>query len=238
MLLPALGAAREKARQISCASNLKQVGTGFSMFTLENDDKLPRTTDPNGANGAGDDDPATYLDNKYGAPEIDNPSGYYANGLAGTAAANFEELRRSGVLKDAKVFRCPSSADTAGSAEISLNSANCSYGYAFGMTAGSSSIMGMPDSGVTADASLQVYGQGNQATNNHESYGNVLYLDTHVSGAKGPKWAKQSGYWTNVDGNADGDVTPVRLLAAVNGGSPAEFQLGAGSATVPGATAQ
>ena len=33
MLLPALSKAREKARSISCVSNLKQLGMGLRMYT-------------------------------------------------------------------------------------------------------------------------------------------------------------------------------------------------------------
>jgi prepilin-type processing-associated H-X9-DG protein/prepilin-type N-terminal cleavage/methylation domain-containing protein len=40
MLLPALNMAREKARAISCTSNLKQIGTAFLMYTNDYDGTL------------------------------------------------------------------------------------------------------------------------------------------------------------------------------------------------------
>lgn len=42
MLLPALTQARNKARQASCANNLKQWGLTFAMYTDENDGWTPR----------------------------------------------------------------------------------------------------------------------------------------------------------------------------------------------------
>ena len=41
MLLPALSKAREKARQISCASNLKQRGIDLMMYGDENQGNMP-----------------------------------------------------------------------------------------------------------------------------------------------------------------------------------------------------
>ena len=41
MLLPALAKAREKARNISCVNNLKQIYTGAYMYTDNYDDTLP-----------------------------------------------------------------------------------------------------------------------------------------------------------------------------------------------------
>src|SRR5881296_1853607 len=41
MLLPALAAAREKARRTQCLSNLKQIGLSIAMYSDVNNDKTP-----------------------------------------------------------------------------------------------------------------------------------------------------------------------------------------------------
>ena len=47
MLLPALAKAREKARQVTCTSNLKQIGLSLSMYTQDNQEQWPYNNDNN-----------------------------------------------------------------------------------------------------------------------------------------------------------------------------------------------
>ncbi|UDQ98135.1 DUF1559 domain-containing protein [Lentisphaerota bacterium WC36G] len=207
-LSSAFDAAREKARQISCASNLKQIGTAFAMFSLENDDIMPRVTAPHSTI-----DPIEYLTKKYGKPMA---KGYFKNSkLAGTSAGNFEELRRCGVLKDPKLFHCPSTLTQTASDNKALNNDSCSYAYAFGMVAGSSSIMGMPDSGIAADGvnitNDYTFKPNHTDFNNNRaivSYGNILRLDNSVIGCKGKKWYTNSGMWQK--------KVPTRILQSTN----------------------
>ncbi|MFW6027954.1 MAG: type II secretion system protein [bacterium] len=45
LLLPALKTAREQARRIVCASNLRQLGTAAYVYTVDHNDRLPYMTD-------------------------------------------------------------------------------------------------------------------------------------------------------------------------------------------------
>jgi prepilin-type N-terminal cleavage/methylation domain-containing protein/prepilin-type processing-associated H-X9-DG protein len=48
LLLPALGRAKSKVRDISCLNNLKQWGLATLLFTTDNEDFLPKDGTPNG----------------------------------------------------------------------------------------------------------------------------------------------------------------------------------------------
>ncbi|MEA3404065.1 MAG: DUF1559 domain-containing protein [Armatimonadota bacterium] len=49
ILFPVFGRARAKARQVSCASNLRQIGTAFQLYASDYHDMLPPEA-PSGAN--------------------------------------------------------------------------------------------------------------------------------------------------------------------------------------------
>lgn len=53
ILFPVFAQAREKARQTSCLSNLKQIGLGFQMYATDYDDGLPAWDECLGETGAG-----------------------------------------------------------------------------------------------------------------------------------------------------------------------------------------
>ena len=52
MLLPALNKARNKARDISCTSNLKQIGTLTRMYLDSSDDRMPKNNGNFGTDGS------------------------------------------------------------------------------------------------------------------------------------------------------------------------------------------
>ncbi|MCW3058617.1 MAG: prepilin-type N-terminal cleavage/methylation domain [Capsulimonas sp.] len=48
ILFPVFAKAREKARQISCASNMKQIGLGLIQYNQDNDERMPCVDNQNG----------------------------------------------------------------------------------------------------------------------------------------------------------------------------------------------
>jgi prepilin-type N-terminal cleavage/methylation domain-containing protein/prepilin-type processing-associated H-X9-DG protein len=98
ILFPVFAQAREKARQVSCLSNLKQLGAAFAMYTQDYDEQLPNAT--------------------HGMAGVNQPGGW----LFYTAFPTSEYPRSYDIsqgsvfpyVKNAAVFVCPS--DSQGSA--------------------------------------------------------------------------------------------------------------------------
>ena len=112
MLMPALNAAKEKSRAISCASNLKQLGLGINQYC--NDHQYVMKVNANSLT----DNWFNKLDGYVGGAETVTIK--YTNGASGTAAALFGKKT---------AFRCPS--DTKPYMTTTNQSGSLSYAMPF-----------------------------------------------------------------------------------------------------------
>ena len=108
MLLPALSQAREKARRINCAGNLKQIGLAMRMYSSDYNEAFPATGADAGDNSLGlnilrDND---YLSTSkvYICPSTKNTAAAsgvaMANGLASVATVTLSYLYDGGETED------------------------------------------------------------------------------------------------------------------------------------------
>ena len=215
MLLPALQQAREKARRINCASNLKQIGTALKTYSIDADSKLPAI-------------PTRIVT---ATTHISTVEGWEA----------FEILRGNDYLSDYDVFTCPSSITATGSGVKSLkymnesdsDVANLSYAGNLGMIEGDSQTYGRADSGIAADLAGSEYtdtalsgaSMSNGGNSNHTNFGNILFQGGHVTGFNGVGWFSpvNAGYphaATAQDGDGSkktGYIRPNQLRNGSNG---------------------
>ena len=106
LLLPALSRAKEKAREINCLSNLKQLQTAYVAYTLDNADRLPLNI--------------LYMDS---LNTIASDTNSWVSGEARMVALNsdLEQGTMYPYVKSAGVYRCPSDFSKTQSSQVLRN---------------------------------------------------------------------------------------------------------------------
>ena len=168
MLLPALNQAREKARRISCTSNLKQIGLSLKQYAMDYADFFPSSAGVETSGTVSGFDKLRVNDYLTDYGVYNCPSTVTPKGTSG------DELGFDG----------------SGDAEVD-------YSIAYDMMEGSSDRFGNSDSALAADrADLGNNGGTAPADGgapNHSAYGNVMFLDGHVKGYPTSSWIINSG---------------------------------------------
>ncbi len=208
MLLPSLNQARERAKRVNCISNLKQIGLSLKQYAMDYSDWFPYSETAYTRNWDRTDDATS---NK--------------------GAKCLDYLVALDYLTAYKMYTCPSTATKAGSdpdkknrtvdvsartgqedyiLQYSKAKKNCDYSYAPGLMDGDSDEYGTSDSGIVSD--IAAYQGRTEATEswqkpNHENYGNILYVDGHVSGYSGSR-VGNNNYWYNFERTGGSHMVP------------------------------
>ncbi len=204
ILFPVFAKVREKARQTSCASNLKQLGLGFTQYSQDYDEKFPAGADSvNGKYNGWAGEIYTYVKSTgvYKCPD-DSTTGTFYQGqyfpvsygfnlnlplaaLAGLNAPASTVLLNEVVNNDAKIDNSLYNGVPVVDADSCVSFGNAGFvGYGVNSINGANrciaetGYMGIP--AVTGAAA------SNHATGRHTDGSNFLLADGHVKWLKGP----------------------------------------------------
>ncbi|MDD5727162.1 MAG: prepilin-type N-terminal cleavage/methylation domain-containing protein [Victivallales bacterium] len=169
MLLPALNQAREKARRISCTSNLKQIGLSLKQYAMDYNDNFPSDGDYP-VTPAGD---GTGFEKLRRADYLTDYGVYKCPSTVTTKGTGTEEITFDTYTSGSKC--------------------TTDYSLAYGMMEGASDRFGNADSGISTDRADTTDTSHNNQAPNHDDYGNILFLDGHVKGYPTGTWLDNRG---------------------------------------------
>jgi prepilin-type N-terminal cleavage/methylation domain-containing protein/prepilin-type processing-associated H-X9-DG protein len=173
MLLPALNQAREKAKRINCAANLKQLGLSIKNYAVDYEEFYPYD--------------GTYV----GSPLPPRYEGYNGSAIDDSEQkGGLNTLVRSNYLTDAKVYICPTT--------VHEEKKDISYLYCndFGMMAAASGMSVLKDGNTSLPGDIFseknvpsnttiAFDGANDGKMNHSDFVNFLFGDGHVAGEPG-----------------------------------------------------
>jgi len=203
ILFPVFAKAREKARQSSCANNLKQLALGSAMYVQDFDEKFP-----SGNTGV------------WGQATVTNA----ATNPDGWAAQIFSEVKSTGV------YKCPDDSTTATAPSVPISyayNANVTGGVALAtFISTTSTVLLFEVSGVTGDPtnSTSFAGASGNGTPNpanaSEADSLAGFIDQGALSSGDPTavgGAYETGYLSNIAGISPA-ATPFAFDAANSGG--------------------
>jgi prepilin-type N-terminal cleavage/methylation domain-containing protein/prepilin-type processing-associated H-X9-DG protein len=165
ILFPVFARAREKARQSSCTSNLKQIATGVMMYVQDYDEMFP--------------------------PERDGIDAipWYADGtVTWTTYANYQPLVMP-YVKNKQVFMCPSSNRTNDAERFAYDYAMNSS-LSTGVPPLRLALLTVPaETLMVADSTYEWIDRANRIYARHNSGAVLAYCDGHVKWMKGSEIA-------------------------------------------------